>query len=90
MVCGYVTTAQGDRWLVRKRTTTTTYVKQGKTQVPVTTISWVTSDDFQLSTGQPAQAWGITHDASGNIFATGRVADGLGDYHWFTRKLLAQ
>jgi hypothetical protein len=88
IVCGYVTTAQGDRWLVRKRTPITTYVKQGK---PVTTLSWVTSDDFQLPTGgQSAQGEDVTCDASGNIYATGRAGDTAGVDHWITRKLAAQ
>jgi hypothetical protein len=86
-VSGYVTTAQGDRWLVRKSTLTTTYVKQGKTLVPVSTVSWATSDDYQLSPGQSATGADVACDASGSIYVTGHAADATGVDHWVTRKL---
>lgn len=88
-VCGFVTTAQGDRWLVRKGTPGTTLVRQGKNWVETTTVSWVTTDDFQLAPGQLAQAEEITRDDLGNIYVTGRAVNAAGVEHWITRKLAA-
>lgn len=50
---------------------------------------WELSDDFQLAPGQRAEAYEITADSSGNVFATGYANDASGTPHWITRKLSA-
>lgn len=87
IVCGYVTTPEGDHWLVRKRIPITSWVKQGKNTVPVTSLSWVTSDDWQPTTDLRILPVSITCDVEGTIHVTG----GLGKNndptycHWVTR-----
>jgi Beta-propeller repeat len=88
VVCGLVTGAAGGLdWIVRKGTPGTTYVKQGKNQVPVATMTWTTSDEYQLATGKSAQANAITIDIHGNIFVSGSAQDATGVEHWIVRKL---
>lgn len=53
----------------------------------VTTIQWTTSDAYQLAPGMWALPLGITVDASGNVFASGRAEDAAGVEHWIVRKL---
>jgi hypothetical protein len=91
VVCGQVMGAAGGLdWIVRKGTPGTTYVKQGKNLVPVATMTWTTSDDYQLATGKSAQPNAITRDIHGNIFVSGSAQDASGIYHWIVRKLPAQ
>ena len=88
VVCGQVMgTAGGLHWIVRKGTPGTTWVKQGKNQVPVATMTWTTSDDYQLATGKSAQPNAITRDIHGSIFVSGSDRDASGIYHWIVRKL---
>jgi hypothetical protein len=91
VVSGNVTTSQGARWLVRRLMPTTTYVKQGKNTVPVTSLSWVTSDDWLPAPGLTPQGVFITCHGGGNLYATGGMSQGDGTTycHWFTRKLAA-
>lgn len=52
------------------------------------TMSWVTSDNYQLVNGQAADAQAITCDAAGNIFTTGKAEiDSTGLRLFLTRKL---
>jgi hypothetical protein len=89
VVCGQVTGAAGDlRWVVRKGTPGTTWVKQGKKLVPVATMTWTTIDPgYQLVPGKPAQPNAITADSNGNIYVSGSAQDASGIYHWIVRKL---
>jgi hypothetical protein len=65
------------RHLVRKGTT-----------APNGTMTWVTSDDFQLVSGQNSEGQGITSDAAGNIFSAGLgEVDSTGLSYFLTRKL---
>ena len=90
-VCGQAANSSGKLyWLVRRGTPTTKLVKQGGKVVQVTTVTWTTSDVFQFSPGQEARANGVTDDATGNVFVSGRVADASGVDHWIVRKLPAQ
>jgi len=87
-VCGQAANSSGRLyWLVRKGTPTTKLVKQGGNWVQVTTVAWTTSDIFQFGSGQPAMANGITANATGNVFVSGRAADASGVDHWIVRKL---
>ena len=88
VVCGRATGAAGGwDWIVRKGTPGTTWVKQGKNQVPVATMTWTTSDDYQLAAGKSAQPNAITRDNYGNIFVSGSAQDASGIDHWIVRKL---
>jgi hypothetical protein len=77
-------------WIVRKGTPGTTWVKQGKNLVPVATITWTTSDNYQLVPGKLAQPNAITIDTHGNIFVSGRAQDASGIDQFIVRKLPAQ
>jgi hypothetical protein len=86
-VCGQAADRFGKlHWLVRKGTPTTTLVKQGKKWVPVTTVAWTTSDVFQLAVGKGGRANGITGDALGHVFVSGRAMDATGVDHWIVRR----
>lgn len=74
-------------WLVRKGVPGTKRVKQGGKWVTVPTVTWTNSDLYQLVSGQPAQANGLTVDATGAVFASGRAADATGVNQWIVRKL---
>ncbi len=71
-----------DSWLVRK----------GVPGVNGNMV-WVTSDQYQLSAGQPARVNGMTSDQDGSVYAAGRGATAPGSYaigqvyRWITRKL---
>ncbi len=78
LICGYVQTANGDHWVVRKGTP----AANGS-------VAWVISDDYQLTPGQSSQARGIVCDAARNLYVTGRGVDTTGNEHWITRKLAA-
>lgn len=80
-VCGY----GNGNWLVRTLSEVTT-IKKGK---PVTTLTWITIDSYQLASGQSARANGIATDTVGNIFVSGSAMDGSGVNHWIVRKLSA-
>ena len=59
---------------------------------PNGTITWTTSDQYQMAPGQIARVNGITADGDGNVHATGRATDGTvssGEqtFRWITRKL---
>jgi hypothetical protein len=69
LVCGYVDTANGRHWIVRKGTPGTS------------TVSWITSDDFQFG-GLDSRSTGIAVDAWSNVYVTGGGPD-----NWMTRKL---
>lgn len=87
-VCGKASNSTGKfYWLVRKGTPGTKLVKQGGKWVTIATMTWSTSDAFQLASGKEAQANGITADASGNVLVSGRAADASGVDHWIVRKL---
>jgi hypothetical protein len=87
-VCGQAANSAGSLyWLVRKGTPGTKLVKQGGKWVRVPTMTWTTSDVFQLASGKEAVAFGITGDALGNVFVSGRAADATGVDHWIVRKL---
>lgn len=62
-------------WLVRK-------AEAGGT-------SFMFTDDYLMVAGLPAAPDAITHDAAGNLFATGYARDTAGTSHWITRKLTA-
>jgi hypothetical protein len=85
-VCGQAEGASGLAWLVRKGAWTTTTVK-GKT---LTSLTWSTSDAYQLAAGKVALPLGITVDGLGNVFACGRAQDASGIEHWIVRKLAAR
>jgi hypothetical protein len=88
VVCGHATGAAGGLdWIVRKGTPGTNWVKQGKNLVPVATMTWTTSDDYQLVPGKSAQPNAITRDTQGNIFVSGHAQDAAGVNHWIVRKL---
>jgi hypothetical protein len=88
VVCGSVTDSTGAlHWIVRKGTPGTKLVKQGKQWVQVETMTWTTSDTFQLVPGKPALPNGITKDSQGNIFVGGRAQDVNGVNHWIVRRL---
>jgi hypothetical protein len=90
VVCGKVTGAAGDlHWIARKGTPGSKLVKQGKVWVQVATMTWTTSDDYQLVPGKSAQPNGITTDAHGNIYVSGNAHDASGVYYWIVRKLPA-
>lgn len=91
-VCGAVPgSAGGTQWLVRKGTIGTKLVKQGKTWVPVETITWTNvGDPYQLDPGKTALPSGITIDPSGNAFVGGYAVDALDRVHWIVRRLAAQ
>lgn len=76
LVCGYVQTANGQHWVVRKG-------------IPAAngSITWVLSDDYQLAAGQDSSGRGIVCDAGGNLFVTGMAKDAEGIEQWMTRKL---
>jgi hypothetical protein len=46
-----------------------------------------TSDAYQLAPGMNALPLGITVDAFGKVFASGRAQDASGVEHWIVRKL---
>lgn len=88
VVCGQVTGAAGDlRWIVRKGTPGTKQVKQGGKWVTVATVTWTTSDDFQLASGKSAKPNAITIDIHGNIYVGGSAKDADGIQRWIVRKL---
>ena len=72
----FVSGSTPDSWLVRKGS-------PGANG----SMTWTTSDQFQLVPGQSASAWGITTGLGGNIFATGGGNDATGVSQWVTRKL---
>ena len=77
LVCGYGTATDGSlHWLVRQG------VAGAKGSV-----SWSTSDDYQLQPAESARANALTSDAFGNIYAAGRAADATGSDHYVTRRL---
>ena len=87
-VCGQAANSLGKLyWLVRKGTPGTKQVKQGGKWVTIATVTWTTSDAFQLAAGKEAVANGITADASGNVLVSGRAQDASGVDHWIVRKL---
>jgi hypothetical protein len=87
-VCGTtVASVGGNQWVVRKGTLGTKLVKQGKQWIQVETITWTTSDTYQLASGKPAQPNGITSDGFGNIFVSGNATDANGVNQWIVRKL---
>ena len=51
------------------------------------TVTWTTSDDFQLVSGKPAQPNAITTDSNGKIYVSGRAQDANGVDQWIVRKL---
>ncbi len=51
------------------------------------TMTWTTSDEFQLVAGQDSEGQGITSDAYGNIFSAGFGNDITGIGSYLTRKL---
>ncbi len=88
-VCGQVSNSAGKlSWLVRKGVPGTKLVKQGRKWVTVSTVTWSNTDLYQMVSGQPARANGITSDGLGNVFVTGRAADAVGVDHWIVRKLV--
>lgn len=87
IVCGQVGAAGDLRWIVRKGTPGTKQVKQGGKWVTVATVTWTTSDDFQLASGKSAQPSAITIDIHGNIYVGGSAHDADGILHWIVRKL---
>ncbi len=90
IVCGQVAGTAGDlRWIVRKGTPGTKQVKQGGKWVTIATMTWTTSDDFQLVPGKPAQPNAIT-TSNGNIYVSGRAQDANGVDQFIVRKLAAQ
>ena len=87
-VCGQVSNSAGKLWwLVRKGVPGIKRVKQGGKWVNVPTITWSNSDLYQMVSGQPAQANGLTVDPTGAVFASGRAADAAGVNQWIVRKL---
>ncbi len=90
LVCGQIAGAAGDmHWIVRKGTPGTKLVKQGGKWVTIATMTWTTSDDFQLAAGKSAQPNAIT-SAAGIIYASGYAQDANGVNQWIVRKLPAQ
>lgn len=90
MVCGQIPGAAGDlHWIVRKGAPGTKLVKQGGKWVTVATMTWTTSDDFQLAAGKSAQPNAIT-TAAGITYVSGRAQDASGVDQWIVRKLLPQ
>ena len=58
------------------------------TTAPNGTMTWVTSDDYQLVSGQNSVGQGITSDIYGNIFSAGKAeTDSTGLGYLLTRKL---
>ena len=87
-VCGQAANSSGKLyWLVRKGTPGTKLVKQGGKWVTIATVTWTTSDVFQLASGKEARANGITGNDLGNVLVSGRAADASGVDHWIVRKL---
>jgi hypothetical protein len=90
-VCGSsIASAGGYQWVIRKGTPGIQLVKQGKQWVQVETITWTTSDTYQLVVGKSALPDGITLDSHGNIFVGGYAKDAAGVDYWIVRKLAAQ
>lgn len=88
IVCGQIAGAAGDlHWIVRKGTPGTKLVKQGGKWVTIATMTWATSDDFQLVPGKVASPNAITTDSNGNIYVSGHAQDANGVNHWIVRKL---
>jgi hypothetical protein len=88
VVCGIANSAAGDsHWIVRKGTKGTKLVKQGKKWVQVETITWSTTDDYQMVSGKSAKANCITVDSNGAILVGGNATDATDVYHWIVRKL---
>jgi hypothetical protein len=65
-----------NRWLVRKGTPAASG-----------SITWITSDDFQMVPGQNARPNGIVCDRAGNVYVSGRATDETGKSHIITRRL---
>jgi hypothetical protein len=74
-------------WIVRQGTPEIHWIEQGGTWLPVSSLTWSTSDKFQLVEARPARAIGIAADAWGNVFVNGRGADVAGVDHGLVRKL---
>ncbi len=90
LVCGQIAGAAGDmHWIVRKGTPGTQLVKQGGKWVTIATMTWTTSDDFQLAAGKSAQPNAIT-TAAGITYVSGYAQDANGVNQWIVRKLPAQ
>jgi hypothetical protein len=76
-VSGYLTATDGSlHWLARQGISG----KRGA-------ITWSTTDNYQMVSGEAARANYITSDAYGNVFAAGRAADSTAVDHWITRLL---
>lgn len=87
-VSGSVSDSAGQLWwLVRQGVPGTKRVKQGGKWVTVPIVTWSNSDLYRLAAGQPAQANGLTVDATGAVFASGRAANAAGVNQWIVRKL---
>jgi hypothetical protein len=56
-------------------------------KVQTSTVSWTTSDDFQLVPECEKSARGVVQDATGTLIVTGMARDTAGVEHWITRKL---
>ena len=88
IVCGQIAGTAGDlRWIVRKGTPGTKQVKQGGKWVTIATMTWTTSDDFQLVPGKDTRPNAITTDSNGNIYVSGYAQDANGVNQWIVRKL---
>jgi hypothetical protein len=88
-VCGQAADSAGKLWwLVRNGVPGTTSVKQGGKWITMPTVTWSNNDAYQLATGQPAQANGLTVDSTGAVFASGRAANAAGVNQWIVRKLV--
>jgi hypothetical protein len=80
-VCGYTEPNDGIypmHWIVRKGTRSANGA-----------LTWAEVDNYQLANGQHARANGITSDAAGNIYVSGRANDATGSTFWIVRKLAA-
>ena len=87
IVCGQIAGTAGDlRWIVRKGTPGTKQVKQGGKLETIATMTWTTSDPYQLAAGKSAQPNAIT-TSNGNIYVSGYAQDANGVNQWIVRKL---
>ncbi len=69
---GAANDAHGSHWIVR---------------TPTTSGAWQTIDNFQLSAGNSASAYGVVTDAAGTLLVTGQANGYPSGSYWVIRKL---
>jgi hypothetical protein len=89
---GLITDGAGSIWVcgyTGPSSTPSQWIARNGTPGSNGTISWINRDIFQEGGAHGARPNGITTDAVGNIFVTGRWSDAVENW-WLTRKLSSQ